>query len=261
VGDVVTPAREPIAAAELMAFVDRRLAPERARAIEERLREDPALAAEVRDYAAQRTALHARFDPVLEEAIPASMLPRRPARERAPARIAAAAALLLAGAAVGSLATRAWLARRAARPDVSAFVHQAVVAYAAYAPDARRPVEIAAEQQQSLVGWLSKRLGRELRVPFLEDRGLTLLGGRLVPGEVERPAAQFMYATPRGERVTLFLRALGDEVAPTAFRFDDDGGLSTFYWVDRDWGFALTGPLDRAALLDVAKAVYEQLGR
>ncbi|HEY6005365.1 MAG TPA: hypothetical protein VIV57_20975, partial [Anaeromyxobacter sp.] len=151
--------------------------------------------------------------------------------------------------------------RGAARPNVSAFVHQAVVAHAAYAPDARRPVEIAAEQQQLLVAWLSKRLGRELRVPFLEDRGLTLLGGRLVPGEVERPAAQFMYATPRGERVTLFLRALGDETAPTAFRFQDEAGLATFYWVDRDWGFALTGPLDRAALLDVAKAVYDQLGR
>jgi anti-sigma factor RsiW len=252
--------REPIEAAELMAFVDRRLAPERARAIEERLREDPALAAEVRDYAAQREALHARFDPVLAEPIPSRMLPPR-AAPRAPFRIAAAAALLLVGAAAGSLATRAWLARRAARPDVSAFVHQAVVAYAAYAPDARRPVEIAAEQQQALVGWLSKRLGRELRVPFLEDRGLTLLGGRLVPGEVERPAAQLMYATPRGERVTLFIRALGDEVGPTAFRFDDRAGLATFYWVDRDWGFALTGPLDRAALLDVAKAVYEQLGR
>lgn len=254
-------AQGPLEPAELMAFVDRRLLPERARAVEERLRDDPALAAEVRQYVAQRTALHARFDPVLDEPIPARMLPRPRAAARLPARIALAAALLLLGAVGGSVATRAWLARRAARPDVSAFVHQAVVAYAAYAPDARRPVEIAAEQQQFLVGWLSKRLGRELRVPFLEDRGLTLLGGRLVPGEVERPAAQFMYATAQGERVTLFLRALGDEAAPTAFRFDDTGGVSTFYWVDRDWGFALTGPLDRAALFDVAKAVYEQLGR
>jgi anti-sigma factor RsiW len=254
-------AREPIDTAELMAFVDGRLAPERARALEERLRDDPALAAEVRQYAAQRAALHARFDPVLGEPIPARLLPPAGSARRALGRIAVAAALVAFGAAAGSVATRAVLARRAAGPDVSAFVHQAVVAYAAYAPDARRPVEIAAEQQQFLVAWLSKRLGRELRVPFLHEQGLELVGGRLVPGEVERPAAQLMYETARGERVTLFLRAVGEGAAPTAFRFSEGAGVSTFYWVDRDWGYALTGPLDRAALLDVAKAVYEQLGR
>lgn len=253
-------ARDDIEAAELVAFVDRRLPPERARAVEERLRLDPALAAEVRDHAAQREALHARFDPVLEEPIPPRLLPPR-AASGGLGRAAAAAALLLVGAAAGSLATGAWLTRREARPVASALVHQAVVAYAAYAPDARRPVEISAEQEHALVGWLSKRLGRELRVPYLQDRGLTLLGGRLVPGEVDRPAAQLMYATPRGERVTLFIRAAGDEAGPTEFRYDDRGGVATFYWVDRDWGFALTGPLDRAALLEAATAVYRQLGR
>ncbi len=254
-------ARHPIDTEELMALVDGRLAPEKARALEERLSADPAFAAEVREYAAQRTALHARFDPVLNEPIPARLLPRPRGARRVVGRVAIAAALVAFGAAGGSLATRAYLERRAAGPEVSAFVHQAVVAYAAYAPDARRPVEIAAEQQQFLVGWLSKRLGRELRVPFLQDRGLTLVGGRLVPGEVERPAAQFMYETARGERVTLFVRALGDDAAPTAFRFRADASVGTFYWIDGDWGYALTGPLDRAALLDVAKAVYEQLAR
>lgn len=257
----MTAAREPVDTSELMAFVDGRLAPERAHAVEERLRDDPALADEVRRYAAQRDALHARFDPVLDEPIPARMLPRPRATRHVVARLALAAVLVLFGAAGGGIATRAYLARRAAGPDVSAFVHQAIVAHAAYAPDVRRPVEISGEQQQQLVGWLSNRLGREMRVPFLEDRGLTLVGGRLLPGEVAHPAAQFMYENVRGERLTLFLRVLGDEAAPTAFRFKDDAGVSTFYWVDRDWGYALTGPLDRAALLDVAKAVHEQLGR
>ncbi|HET7824411.1 MAG TPA: anti-sigma factor [Anaeromyxobacter sp.] len=254
-------ARDPIDPAELMAFVDGRLPPERARAIDERLAEDPALAAEVRQYRAQRTALHDRFDPVLGEPIPARMLQGRTSSRRALARLSIAAALVLVGAAGGSLATRIYLERRAARLDLSAFAHQAVVAYAAYAPDTRRPVEIAAEQQQYLVGWLSKRLGREMRVPFLGDRGLTLVGGRLLPGEVDRPAAQLMYETARGERVTLFLRAIGDETAPTAFSFRRDAGVSTFYWVDRDWGYALTGPLDRPELLDVAKSAYDQLAR
>ena len=43
----------------------------------------------------------------------------------------------------------------------------ALVAYAVYAPEVRHPVEVAATQQEHLVQWLSKRLGRPLKVPDL----------------------------------------------------------------------------------------------
>jgi anti-sigma factor RsiW len=254
----------------LIALADGQLAGAERAELEARLASDPTLADGLRAYRAQRGALHAHFDPVLDEEIPARMLPRSPVRRPVLARVAAAAALVLFGAAGGSVAT--WrLSRHRLTPlsmqaspanEVSRFVRQASIAYAAYAPEARRPVEIGVDQQQHLVAWLSKRLGREIPAPFLEDRGLALLGGRLLPGEANEPAAQFMYETRAGERVTLYVRALVSEpVQPTTFRVTEEAGVSTFYWVDRDWGYALSGTLPRATLLDVARAVYEQLGR
>lgn len=71
---------------------------------------------------------------------------------------------------------------------------------------------------------------------MLEARGLSLVGGRLLPGDAEHPAAQLMYETAGGERVTLFLRVVGDGAAPTAFRATEEAGVATFYWVDGDWG-------------------------
>lgn len=245
--------------ATLSALVDGRLDPATRREVEERVRADPALAAEVRAFEAQRAALHARFDPVLEEPIPEELLPPRGAGRPVLSRVALAAALVAFGAAAGSAATLAALRRGTLGDGPPSLARQALVAYAAYAPDARRPVELAAAQEQQLVAWLSKRLGRELRVPSLEAQGLALAGGRLVPGDVDRPAAQLMYETVGGERVTLFLRAMGDRGAPTAFRVTDEGGVLTFSWVDQDWGYALTGRLPREELLRAAKAVHDQL--
>jgi anti-sigma factor RsiW len=254
----------PIDAATLVAFADGRLGPAARREIEERVRADPALAAQVRAYAAQRAALHARFDPVLQEPVPAGMLPPSASGRLAARRLAAAAALVLIGAAAGSVATWAVVRREPGGAGVPAdasasFARQAIVAHAAYARDLRRPVEIASEQEQQLVAWLSRRLGREIRVPSLEEQGLSLVGGRLLPGDVDRPAAQLMYETAGGERVTLFVRALGERSAPTAFRVSAEAGIVTFYWVDGDWGYALTGARERGQLLRAAKAVHDQL--
>jgi anti-sigma factor RsiW len=45
----------------------------------------------------------------------------------------------------------------------------------------------------------------------------------------------------------------------TAFRFAEEGSLGAFYWRDGAMGYALVGPLQRAELSDIAKAVYQQL--
>jgi anti-sigma factor RsiW len=140
------------------------------------------------------------------------------------------------------------------------FVHQAAVAHIAFVPDVRRPVEIYSAQEQQLVTWLSKRLGRQLKVPNLSGTGFSLVGGRLLPGEVNKPAAQFMYENPAGQRITLYLRNMAQPTPETAFRFAEQDGIATFYWVDMDWGYALSGNLPRATLLNVANSVYQQLG-
>ena len=46
--------------------------------------------------------------------------------------------------------------------------------------------------------------------------------------------------------------------ASTAFRFQRDGELGLFYWIEDGFGCALVGKLPRAQLLALAEAIYEQ---
>jgi anti-sigma factor RsiW len=142
----------------------------------------------------------------------------------------------------------------------SAFARQAVLAHAVYAPEVRHPVEVEAAQQDHLVQWLSKRLGRALKVPNLQAQGYELVGGRLLPGE-QGARAQFMYQAAAGDRITLYVGAV-QGTAPageTAFRFTQEGPAASFYWVDQGFGYALAGKLPRQRLLVLAESVYRQL--
>ena len=45
----------------------------------------------------------------------------------------------------------------------------------------------------------------------------------------------------------------------TAFRYTQERGVSVFYWLDGKFGYALSGEVDKAELLRIAKVVYQQL--
>ena len=77
-----------------------------------------------------------------------------------------------------------------------------------------------------LVGWLSTRLGAEVRAPQLENLGFLLMGGRLLPGDTG-PGAQLMYQDSSGQRLTLYLSRDRQDKG-TAFRFAAEGDLSVF---------------------------------
>ena len=146
-----------------------------------------------------------------------------------------------------------------------AFAHQAAVAYAVYQPEVRHPVEVTAAQQDHLVQWLSKRLERPITVPHLQDLGFELMGGRLLPGG-NGARAQFMYQGANGARVTLYLGALDSALAPgagssvAAFQFRTEGAVSSFYWIDHGFGYALSGELPRQVLQALAMDAYHQIG-
>jgi len=148
----------------------------------------------------------------------------------------------------------------AATPVAAQFARQAAVAHAVYQPEQRHPVEVTAAQQDHLVQWLSKRLGRPLKAPALQAEGFDLVGGRLLPGG-GGARAQFMYQNAAGARITLYLGALDapQAAAETAFRFYTDGPVPGFYWADQGFGYALSGELPRAELQALAQAVYQQL--
>ena len=142
--------------------------------------------------------------------------------------------------------------------DTLAFAHQAAIAHAVYSPEVRHAVEVGADQEAHLVSWLSKRLGGSLKVPQLTSLGYQLVGGRLLPGN-RGPIAQFMFQDGNGQRLTLYLRNRAGDTKETAFRYAQERGVSVFYWLDGTFGYALSGEIEKAELLRVAKVVYQQL--
>ena len=46
-----------------------------------------------------------------------------------------------------------------------------------------------------------------------------------------------------------------------AFRYLDNAGTATFYWIDSPFAYALTGAIPRSELLRVANLVYASLSQ
>ena len=67
--------------------------------------------------------------------------------------------------------------------------------------------------------------------------------------------AQFMYEDPRGVRLTHYIKT-EDGGTDTAFHYANEDGIGVFYWVGRDFGYALSGNLEKSRLLEVAKVAF-----
>ena len=260
----------PITEADLQAYIDGRLADARRAEVDAWLATRADEVERIAKLRGQRDALRALYDPVLDEPLPERLV--RVARRGPRARgIALAAGWAALGAVAGVLAGWQLHALQGGRlplmSEGASIARSAAVAHATYSPEVRHPVEVAADQQAHLVAWLSKRLGAPVRAPVLDAAGLSLVGGRLLPGEGDpasgpqpAPVAQFMYQGGKGQRVTLYVRTERRDHGETAFRFAREGGVSVFYWIDRKFGYALSSSdLDRAELLHLANLVYRQL--
>jgi len=257
--------------ADLSAYADGQLAPEQMAVVEAALARDPELAMRVADYRAQSGLLRDALDTVLAEPIPERLLAAASsAALREPSLVRrwgipalAAAATLILGVGLGWFGRDAMI-ERAGTPTT--FARSVAYAHALYAADARRPVEVWAAEEKSLVTWLTKRLGFKVYAPDLNGLGYALVGGRLVAGN-EFPTALFMYENADKERLSLQVRKQSARsrsgAAPTgetAFRYEIENGLGVFYWIDEEnCGYAISGKLDRAQLLKMAHVVYAQL--
>lgn len=251
----------PVTEAELQAWVDGKLELARQADIATYVKNNQQEGERLRAYRQQNIALRALYGPVLDETIPRSMLRTRnlsrwlwPMR-----RYAASVALMLSSAVLGWMA-HAYLAEQqliASAPG-PALAARALQAHAVYLPEVRHPVEVGADQQEHLTGWLSKRMNMPLQPPRLAQQGFDLVGGRLLPGDTG-PAAQIMYADAAGQRLTLYISTVKGDRRDTAFRYAQDGQVGVYYWIDGQWGYAVSGVLDKSTLARVARAVYEQL--
>ena len=260
-----------ISEAELHAYVDGELSPGERAEVASWLRENPDQAAEVAALEALNRILCVRFAGLAKEELPhrhRAVLDRvvevPPGAGAArggwtrPMLVAAAFLLVAALSAIaGLLAARVIDGR--SRVVVAEVVQPAVGAHLIYTREVRHPVEVRASEEEHLVRWLTKRIGGQIKAPRLSDEGFNLVGGRLLP-DGGRPAAQLMYETTGGRRLTLYVRKEYGQ-ADTAFRVADDRGVRVFYWVDQQLAYALVSDMPREQLLRLARVVYDQLNK
>ncbi len=252
---------EPVTEADLQAYVDGRLDAGRRAFVESWLAGRPEEAERVAAYRRLSGEVRAAYQAMLDEPLPEGLarLDRRGSFMR---QMALAAAWLALGVAIGAVATLELKNSRSGASVASesaTMARRAAIAHATYSPEVRHPVEVAASDEQHLVAWLSKRLGVQVRAPKLDEAGMSLVGGRLLPGETG-PVAQLMYEQPNGRRLTLYVRQERAHNAETAFRYVREKNVGVFYWIDRDCGYAIaSSDLSRDELLKVAQLVYKQL--
>jgi len=247
----------PVQEAELHAYVDNELPPNRRAAVEAWLAAHPEDAARVAAWQAQADLIRARYGDVAQEPVPPRLDLNRLTRDERRWSWLAAAAILLAFIIGGGAG---WFGRETVAGGLGGmkvFTADAIDAYKLYVVEVRHPVEVPGAEEPHLVQWLSKRLGYELRAPDLSDMGLKLVGGRLLPGSTGEAAAFFMYEGPSGERYTFYCARA--DAPGTALRYQDAGSVAAFYWVDANKGYAVSGPADRDRLLRVAQTIYAKL--
>jgi anti-sigma factor RsiW len=249
--------RHDIDDARIDAFLDGELPAQERQQVEQAAASDPVLAERLRLDRALLRALAHRYSPILDEPVPVRLI-RAVGPQPWPwwRRIAAAAGIAAIGAGLG------WQASRWTEPDRLAAARpvsvEAVAAHAVYLPEVRHPVEVDSSQREHLDRWLSKRLAHELVSPELREFGFHLVGGRLLP-DSGRPAAQYMYESTDGERITVYARGEPRAATTTPIRVVEDRGFRVAHWEADRMSYAVTGRLSQARMEQVASAVRDRI--
>lgn len=261
--------RKPtVTEADLHAFVDGLLPQEKQVELQAWLTENPEDAAAVAAWQVQNNEIRAMFSPyAISKDGDADLISRNrsaPSAQAIPLQrsrrlmmLAASLALFVAGAAAGHFGPDLFAPRELQLTSIEALPQQAHSAFVVYASDVRHPVEVGADQEAHLATWLGKRMNiAGLKVPSLQRLGFQLVGGRLLPIN-GTPGALFMYENASGQRLTVLVgRNSGNTT--TSFRFASDKAIETFYWIDGDLGYAVTGEISRDMLRQVADECYKQ---
>ena len=258
---------------EIHAYVDGTLPGDARERVERAIARDPALAARINDYFSLNALFHERYDRVLAEPVPVRLRPNAMRWFRAATnwpRFAGLAAALALGIGIG-MGTGMQFVRngstqlasssdmRAVNVDTAdVFARRAAFAHVVYMPAVERPPQLGAKHEQDFVQWLSNKLGTDIHPPVLSKSGYALTGGRLLHDD-HGTMAIFMYRDANGERMSLCISQRKESTNTTAFKLYRDGPVNVFYWVDGSFGYAVSSGIDRAALLDVAHDIQEQL--
>ncbi|AOF88409.1 anti-sigma factor [Sinorhizobium sp. RAC02] len=251
----------PVSEADLHAYADGFLDEADRKRVEDHLTDNPEAARVMADWQAQNEGLKNAFAaysvsrPSDVELIAGPSTAAKSVTPRRLAMAAAAALIFMLGGLAGHFAPMVFKAPALTAMD--ALPHEARNAYLIYASEVRHPVEVFADQEAHLAKWLGKRLDiTDLKVPNLQSIGFKLIGGRLLP-VADKPGAMFMFENDAGRRVTVLVGRNGEN-RTTSFRFASTGGVETFYWIDGDLGYAVTGDIPRTLLQQIAEECYRQ---
>lgn len=244
----------PVNDSYLNAYIDGQLNLAQNQKIEQALKSDEASHKAFEDYKEINSRLHAIYDPVLEENIPARFLPeaKRPTLFMA---ISVYALLFLVG---GLFGWQAQLQMTQLKPMEVNLVQQAVFAHAIYSTEVEHSGVLMAKEHGQLNSWLSRRLKTPLTAPNLNAMGYRLIGGRLLPSTQNRMAAQYMYENTDGARMSLYVRR-GSWKTFQPIHHQQRNGYAMFYWSDKNLGYALTSDLPGAHQQTLAKEAYRQM--
>jgi anti-sigma factor RsiW len=252
---------QTVTEADLHAYADGQL-PDQARArIEAWLSDNPDDAAKVAEWTARNAdirSLFAAYEKSTDADIGLVTGRRHPANW--PKRLATMAATITIfglGALSGHYGPTLFEKPDLQLTELETLPTEARNAFLVYAGEVRHPVEVFANEEAHLATWLGKRLAvQDLKVPNLQELGFKLVGGRLLPVD-GGPGAMFMYEDQAGERLTVLVGRNADNRS-TSFRFASSGNIETFYWIDGELGYAVTGEVSRDVLRKVAEECYRQ---
>jgi anti-sigma factor RsiW len=252
----MAPDNSPVTEDELHAYVDGELAPDRIDAVTAWLSANTEAAALVTAWRVQADAIRARYGAIADEPVPLRLKVDR-LLQRGQSWTALAAAACVAAFLVGG--TAGWFAHGATAASmngIATLTMEALDAHKLYVVEVRHAVEVSGNEKPHITTWLSKRLGYRLLVPDLQDFGLKLVGGRLLPGTTGA-AAFYMYENAAGERFTMYCAKA--TTPASALHYKGEGNVAAFYWVDKDVAYVVSGPADRAKLEKITRAIYDQV--
>jgi anti-sigma factor RsiW len=235
---------------DLHAYIDGELSPERAAAVEAAMADDPALAARVRAFQADRQALVDTYRRLADAPVPAALLKAAgtpPPRRRPRIRIIGFA---FAGAAALAACLVLILMPRAPRDPA---IEQAMTAR----DNARIPShELKGHDLASVdaaAKAMSDMLGNPMRVPDLSRAGFALVSTDIYGSE----AVQLRYEDARQRLFTVFLRP---SAGPDAFEVTERGPVRICVWQNADLTAVMTGEMSTPELFRLASLTYSSLG-
>jgi anti-sigma factor RsiW len=275
--------QDPVTEADLHAYLDEEIGPERRAKVIEHLEQTPLDATLIDTWRAQNEALRGAFARIVRDPVPLSLSLSQPLTGRAvtvpinPRRldlvraarqrrvtIISAIAFLAGSIAAATGAIVVQHLPSLFRPEASTattvgrrIALRAAAMYRTFANDRTRPVEIAAGQKPELGRWLSERTGLSL-IPDFSSDGLKLIGGRVTPGEFGA-AGFLLYEMASGERVGVLLERAPDDNAAESLRPMPSDRAMALYGREKGTYWAIIGSLGDERWKQVAQHLITQI--